>query len=489
MVSCCQGKNIAIGNFMSEVHLSSFSIIRNIFVFVFSLFIFGCSSFTAGNFFSHYSAQNQEMHQALVQGDYSSAQSELNADGAGPILSSFEKGRLALLKQDVEDSQQFFDVGDKALKEQQEKALISLSEGAQSFAALSVNDNLTTYEPADYEVGFFHLYMALNYLNQNNFTDALVEMRRANIVQKKAKKIRQDSLEREQETLNKEGISPNVGSVLAHYPGSEDTLSAIQNGYLFFFSGLIYEATNDLNDAYIDYNRALAVAPENNTVIDAVIRCAEKLHMKDDLVLLRKKYKNRVIPYTHSDNGRIIIIREQGVVKAMKSWKLSLPIIDSHSRPVIYSLALPYYDSVRSGVYQELPVTVNNTPVADENITDVNHMAAYALRERIVSTIFRQAMRLVIKDQVRQELAKDNELASMMVSVWNTLTEQPDTRSWLSLPGKVTTAEKIVSPGIQNIQIGMKSYNFDVQKGNTVLVWISQQGSSTVIWHKKLGRL
>lgn len=474
---------------MSEVHLSSSCILRNLFVSACSLFIFGCSSFTAGNFFSHYSAQNQEMHQELIQGDYSDAQSELDADGAGPILSSFEKGRLALLNQDIEESQSFFAVGDKELKELQEKALISLSEGAQSFAAFSVNDNLTSYDPADYEVGFLHLYMALNYLNQNNLSDALVELRRANIVQEKAKEIREDALKREQETLTGQGISPNVGSVLANYPGSENTLSAIQNGYLFFLSGLLYEATNDLNDAYIDYNRALAVAPDNNTVIDAVIRCAEKLNMKDDLVLLRNKYKNRLVPNKNSNSARIIIIKEQGVVKAMRCWKQSLPIIDSHSRPVIYSLALPYYASISGDISPELPMTVNNIPVADDVLADVNHMAAYALRERIVSTIFRQAMRLVIKEQVRKELAKDNQLASMMVSVWNTLTEQPDTRSWLSLPGKVTLAEQMVSPGEQNIQIGTTNYSIDVQKGNTVLVWVSQQGSGTVIWYKTLGRL
>jgi hypothetical protein len=76
---------------MSEV-LSLFSrVVRNLVVAALSLFIFGCSSFTAGNFFSHYSAQNQEMHEMLLQGDYADAQSSLNADGAGNILSNLER--------------------------------------------------------------------------------------------------------------------------------------------------------------------------------------------------------------------------------------------------------------------------------------------------------------------------------------------------------------------------------------------------------------
>jgi hypothetical protein len=326
-------------------------------------------------------------------------------------------------------------------------------------------------------------------LKQNNLSDALVEFRRANLVQEKAKKIREDSLKSEQETLSEKGISPNVGSVLANYPGSKKTLSAIQNGYLFFLSGLMYEATHDLNDAYIDYNRALAVAPENSTVIDAVIRCAEKLDMKDDLVLLRKKYQQQVSAYGNISRTRVIVFRELGAVNAMSSWKQSLPIFDSHNRPAIYSLALPYYDNSRNRRYPVPAMTIGDDPVGEQVLTDVNHMASYALRDRIVSTIFRQVMRLVLKDQVRKKLADDNPLAGLMVSVWNTLTEQPDTRSWLSLPGKVVSAEKIVTPGEQHIKIGMQDYHFDVQKGNTVLVWVSQQGSSTVVWHKTLGKL
>lgn len=60
--------------------------------------------------------------------------------------------------------------------------------------------------------------------------------------------------------MRSQGLSPNLGSVLAQYPDAGKTLQAVQNGYLLYLSALLYEADNDLNSAYVDYRRALAVA-------------------------------------------------------------------------------------------------------------------------------------------------------------------------------------------------------------------------------------
>ncbi len=48
------------------------------------------------------------------------------------------------------------------------------------------------------------------------------------------------------------------------------------NGYLFYLSGLLYEASRDLNSAYVDYRRALAVMPNNKQVIESTMYAAKK---------------------------------------------------------------------------------------------------------------------------------------------------------------------------------------------------------------------
>jgi len=211
--------------------------------------------------------------------------------------------------------------------------------------------------------------------------------------------------------------------------------------------------------------------------------------MKDDLVFLRKQYQDPMSLSENKNNARVVIIRELGVVPSMQSWKQSLPISDSRGRTVIYSLALPFYSQYGASNSMMPKLTLNDVSVHDELITNVSHMAKYALKERIVNTLFRQVMRLVIKEQLRKKVGKENQLAGLVLNVWNSLTEQPDTRSWLSLPAEISTVQQDVIPGKQTIHVGSSNYNFNIKKGHTVLVWISQQGSKAVIWHKQLGKL
>ncbi|NCO45668.1 MAG: hypothetical protein GW890_04290, partial [Vibrio sp.] len=154
--------------------------VRHITVFLSPFFLNACANFSAGNLFSHYSAQNGSVYQSVKSGQYQDAENELAEFVAGDILDNLEKGRVHFLNQNYVDSKRSFELSDSAVKIQQDKALISLSDTATSVGALAVNDNLMEYVPADYELGFLHLYLGLNYLQQNDLDGALVEVRRAN---------------------------------------------------------------------------------------------------------------------------------------------------------------------------------------------------------------------------------------------------------------------------------------------------------------------
>ncbi|WP_376712155.1 COG3014 family protein [Vibrio ruber] len=463
--------------------------IRHIAVIWMALGSSACANFSAGNLFSHYSEQNRKMYRAVKQGDYQKASEELPDGIGGKILDNMEKGRVYFLNKDVPESQSFLEQSDQAVRRQQDQAIISISREASSAGSLLANDNLREYVPADYELGFLHLYLALSYVYKNQLEDALVELRRANQVQEKARNQREDELLKERDRLKQEGIQPNLGGLMARYPSTGSTLQSIQNGYLFYLSGLLYEASGDLNDAYVDYRRALAVAPENTSVAQSTLRCAQKLGMDQDLVSLRKKYGH--LQRLGQNQGRIIIIQEQGIVDQLKGWQLSLPIYDSLGRMNLYSLALPYYSAYQPS--DALPVMLDGVTVAGQRLVDTNLMARKQLNERIKSIVFRQILRLTLKNALRKETAKDDnngaEVANLVLNVWNTLTEQPDTRSWITLPGTVFSATKIVSAGEQTLSVGQQSYTFNVPAQGTTFVWLSRQGENAVIWHKQLGRL
>ncbi len=447
----------------------------------------GCANLSAGNLFSHYSDQNQEVYQAVVAGNYANAEQLQSSDVGGEILGNFEKGRISFLAKDYPTSLKALEDSDRAVRVQQDRATISVSETATSVGSLAVNDNLNEYQPADYELGFLHLYLGLNYLQKNDLEGALVEVRRANQVQEAARKAREKELKSAEKDLKNQGMSANLGSVLASYPDAGKKLSAVQNGYLFYLSGLLYEASRDLNSAYVDYRRALAVMPDNKQVIESTMYAAKKLGMREDLRLLEKRY-GKAPTGLNKSQGRVIVIDEQGVVEALQGWRIDLPIFDSRGNGAIYSLALPYYP--KSGAPRFSDVALNGKKLPSSTLADVNAMAQNDLNERLTTIVIRQAIRVWAKDRIRKEAAKKgDDVGNILFNVWNTLTEQPDTRSWQTLPAQVKTASQIVKPGTQQLNLGDQVYQFDVPAQQTTLVWVSRQGAHSTVWHKQLGRL
>ncbi|GLT16578.1 hypothetical protein GCM10007938_03540 [Vibrio zhanjiangensis] len=456
-----------------------------------TLLVFGstllsaCANFSAGNLFSHYSAQNKELYQAVKEGQYNEAEQALPEQVAGDILDNMEKGRVYLLNERYDESKSAFEASDQAVRIQQDKATISISETATSIGSLAVNDNLDIYRPADYELGFLHLYLGLNYLQDNNLEGAIIEMRRANQVQEQARKEREKELESAQKDMQSKGLTPNIGSVLSNYPDAGKTLQAVQNGYLLYLSALLYEADKSLNDAYVDYRRALAVMPNNAAVIDGAKRVAKRLGMNEDLALLEKRYGKASL--IEKDKSRVIVIEEQGVVDALQGWKQTLPLFDSAGNVALYTIALPHYGNHN---VESFPVMqLNQTKLNSDLMTDVNAMAQYDLSERMPAIIIRQALRVWAKDELRRNATNEDQLGNALVNIWNTLTEQPDTRSWLTLPGQIKSSSVIVEPGLQTVTLNHKDYQFELKAGHTALVWVSRQGESAIIWHKQLGNI
>jgi hypothetical protein len=304
-------------------------------------------------------------------------------------------------------------------------------------------------------------------------------------VQERAKQARDKDLKSAESQLKQQGLSPNIGSVLSRYPDAGKKLQAVQNGYLLYLSGLLYETSNDLNAAYIDYTRALAVLPDNKDVRDAVMRVARRSGRNQALETLTKEYGE--LASLQDKQGRVIILEEQGVVQPMRDWRLSLPVYDSQGNYAIYSLSLPYYPP---GVSEKFsPLVLDGTELDGQLLADVNLMASQQLSENMPSILLRQALRVYAKDQLRKSTAKDDDVGNLVFNIWNTLTEQPDTRSWQTLPGLVNSSSRIMAVGQHILTVDGQDYTFEVRDKQTVLVWLSRQGGSVTIWHKQLGRL
>ncbi|UTM56209.1 hypothetical protein L4174_010160 [Photobacterium sp. CCB-ST2H9] len=444
----------------------------------------GCTNLSGHSLFSHYSASTTASRHALVSGQYQTALEALPEEPAGPILDGMERGRLNFLTRDYPDSLSAFQYADHAVKLQQDAAQIQISEGLNQAGSLFTNDNMITYQASDYELGFLHLYLALNYIQKHDLEGALVEMRRANMVQETAKKLRESELHAAETQMKDEGLSDNIGAVLSNYPGAGNKLAAVQNGYLFYLSGVLFEADANLNDAYIDYKRALAVAPDNLYVARTVQRLAVRLGMKNDQQLLAKKYGALKSP--ESGTGRLIILDEQGVVQAPEGRRTPYWVYNDNGQNVLHNLALPYYPP--RPVILPGQLSIGEQAVNASSLTDVTQMAKQSLSESMPARVLRQVLRVIAKEQLRQAAAQNgNDVGNLLANIFNTLTEQPDTRSWQTLPAKVTLYQDDLRPGTHQIHWQGHSVDAEVKQGRTTLVWVSRQGETMDGWSVLLG--
>ncbi|GAL09992.1 putative lipoprotein [Vibrio astriarenae] len=225
--------------------------------------------------------------------------------------------------------------------------------------------------------------------------------------------------------------------------------------------------------------------PDNQAIIDGARRVARKLGMRQDLELLEKEYGQT--PVLKDGQARVIVVEERGVVEAMKGWRLDLPIYDSRDNGTIYSIALPYYTGQSQQSWP--PLMVNGFSSSGDLLVDVDAMAQQALSEEILGTVTRQAIRVWVKDRIRKRSAGDDDVGNALFSVWNAVTEQPDTRSWQSLPQYVVGSELRIPAGKQTVRVDGVEYSFTVEAGRTVLLWVSRHGNQPVVWHKQLGNL
>ncbi|KHT64973.1 lipoprotein [Photobacterium gaetbulicola] len=458
--------------------------LKHAVVAVLSFGLVACANLSTQSLFSHYSAANSKAHQAMQQGLYQQAMDVLPDAPAGEILDGMERGRVGFVAGHYPQSFGALQAADSAVKEQQHQARIQVSEGFNQVGSLLTNDNMITYRPADYELGFLHLYLALNYLQQRNLEGALVEVRRANQVQEAAKRQREDELAKAAKEARRKGLDQNLGAVLARYPDVGSALGNIQNGYLFFLSGVLYEADGDLNSAYIDYKRALAVAPENPFVAETVLRLATRMRMDNDLPALQARYGKYQPP--SASTGRVIVFDEQGVVSARDDWRLPIWLTDSRGDGVIYNLTLPYYRTPSNNAFT--PLQLNGKPLVDSTVADVDGMARYSLQEDLPMIVLRQALRVAAKNEVRKTAAREaNDVGNVLTNIFNTLTEQPDTRSWQSLPASVSIAQQDVAAGHYDLAWNGHQIDVDVQAGRTTMVWVSRQGNQLTGWSVLLG--
>ncbi len=467
------------------------SLIKNCLLMLAITTLSACSTTSFTDLFSNYNQQMNDVKQAQQQGNFQQAISLIpsrSRNNGSYNLSLLEKARLEYLANNNKQSQEDFTEVYHLVQQAQLAAKIELSRGVENVAAVISNDNAIRYDIPLYEQSMLHSYQALNYLALQDLSGALVEVRRANLVQEQALTTNAKSIHSAQAKMAEQGL--NMAEFSRQYPTMDNTIGNIKNGfqnaYTFYLSALLYEAVEQSNDAYIDYKKALEIYPDNSYLQQDVWRLANTLYMNSDIALFKASLPQAItIKNEHknksANQGQVIFIVENGIIAAKQEIAINLPIFTSRNNMRFYSVALPSYQN-NLKTYSPLRVNYQSKHYQSEEVVRLQSLAAKQLKDQLPSIVTRQVVRLVAKEEIRQQLErKGGDIGNIFTSIYNIATEKADTRSWSTLPDSIHILKLSLPVGEHQLMLNMNGTNqqvkVSVRPNKTTLVKLASIGT------------
>ncbi len=363
-----------------------------------------------------------------------------------------------------------------------------------------VNPNTAVYPGEDHEHLLLLYYKAINFLKLKDYESALVECRRLN----------------------------NRLLELSDKYRSENKYK--RDAFVHNLMGIIYEASGDVNNAFIAYRNSFDIYKEDYSTLfglsppeqlkQDLVRTAYLNGFQTELEFYEREFgfeydktaaaSEELVFFWHNGLGPVkdewsvnftIVEGEGGVVSFVNdeySFNFPFPIHDEAQKSELTNLrffrvAFPKYVE-RETLYNRASVSVNKEQYPLELAENVNDIAFKVLNERMLQEFAQGLLRVAIKKSIEQAIRGDQskedesdkedkgeefrEGLSFLVGVLNAATEKADTRNWQTLPHSIfytrvplDTGQNEVILQVSGNNAGAKDYHtfsFEARKGETV---------------------
>jgi len=444
-----------------------------------------CSSALFSDLFVSYSEQMQASRYQIGSGQFQLAAKLI--DEGRPSDNSYylkllEKGRISYLAGDYQQSQQYFKQVDEQLEWLSRQAEYRVSSGLQQLSTLATNDNFIRYHIPVYEQVMLHHYQAINYLHSQGLESALVEIRKAGLIQQQA--MQETPISLEQQLRDYRQQYQELSQQLPQFKTQQQLANAYQNGLSYVLSAVLYLAAGQEDDAYIDYRKALALAPQNQYLQAEVARLGDKLAMEG-----YQQYTPLKGEALTKHQGLLVVIHEQSLVKARQEARFSLPLYHNNQWQN-FTVALPVMRG-QANIALPLDIQVAGQGLATEQVVQLDALAAKQLQQDLPRLLYRQILRLLSKEQLRRAVNQHNDTQhesweNVLVNLYNTASERADTRSWQSLPALAQIAIQALPAGQHTLKFEGLSQNLEplnIRAGRVSLVLTNDLGSAIQVFN------
>lgn len=344
----------------------------------------------------------------LDKGDLQSAVQMLEEEegsGRSKLLYHMEKGLLLHHAGRFEES---IDALRNASDLMSQQDYLSLH---QQTASLLVNDWMTDYKGEYCERMWVHTYLMINYLLVYQYEGALVEAKQA----------------------------------LKVYDAYPEALSEAY--FSMALIGLCYELLNEYNDAYIVYRRLAKMLPDPAPVRDTLYRMGRLAGIEDSAIAEEIGSATDPPPRQASrETGEMVLfigmgrgpVKEPGNIFLPPGIRYSFPRYENRGR------------SFRSADLYDLNHPLPATTVA----TNLNRVAKTSLGERAKQIFIKESARVVAKEVLVQGVQQNTDsVVGLMARVVMIATEEPDTRSWHTLPARNALLRLPLEAGTHHLSV------------------------------------
>ncbi|MGM0452280.1 MAG: COG3014 family protein [Thermodesulfobacteriota bacterium] len=301
----------------------------------------------------------------------------------------------------------------------------SVSKEAASFVW---NEYTKPYDGEDFERVMINLFSALAYIEMGNYDEAMVECRRLNLLLN---------------TYNDKYEKKNVYK---------------EDAFARYLSGMLYEATGQPDDAFIDYFKAYQAfkdykkyydTPMPPTLVKDLCRVAAQV---DRLAEVEKagvepdQIQRQKFPDTQ-ELGKVVFIHFMGAAPRKVENRITIP---TKGGPV--KIAFPGYKPNPPSCSKSrlvLESSDGQVSAASHLMEDINKIAVKNLKDRkarvMAKVVARAAAKQVVIHQASEEAGTN--LVKIGLNIANNFIERADTRCWRTLPGEIHLARTFVKPG------------------------------------------
>jgi len=341
---------------------------------------------------------------------------------------------------------------------QAENAADELFTKSISRAALSLllNDNILEYAGEDYEILYTNLFKALNYMDQDNFDDAFVEVKRANeklnLLERKY---------REASHILNEGSLGDTNRVNINY--SAEKVRFNNDAFARYLSMHAYAAEGKMDDAQIDYDllhRAFQEQPfiydfnvpaikyySKEKAILSIVGLAGLSPVKEALNLrLRTDKDLDLVQILYTDPNRQDLVYGQLVLPVSEDYYFKFSIPRIVSRPSSISRIRVFVDSIPASELQLLE--------------DVGSVARETFEAKKSLIYLRTVARAIAKGLAAHKAKKKADtgglggwLKKAAIDVATDISENADLRCSRLLPGKIYVGDFEIEPGSHDLTI------------------------------------